>query len=247
MAGAPGRAWRELASDEHMVQCGIHAPTRRHNTPLAASYAAQLISGMAWLPCRTPPAALPSAACCCTPFLPGRPPASAASQCSSAGIAVGSHSGADTGRGPRLPPGAPRRQNLVTASRFCTRRAAACTGWDRKRGEQSHAQCRACIAMGRFWETFRNRHRSSGHRLPPKQPHARSLQLLRSPAVPAPAHTCSRSISGCSPGVWASSEVALSGSSGSRQLLPSLPSMASANGLASGTVGEVGRRADTWK
>lgn len=55
-------------------------------------------------------------------------PASAASQCSRAGMAVGSHSGAETGRGPRLPPGAPRRQNLVTASRFCTRRAAACEG-----------------------------------------------------------------------------------------------------------------------
>lgn len=117
-------------------------------------------------------------------------------------------------------------------------------------GGQSHAQCRAWnhkrALCSTCWGAFRKRHLASGRPLPPSQA-APTLRLPRSPALPAPACTCSRSISGCSPGVWASSEVALSGSSGSRQLLPSLPSMASANGLASGTVGVVGRRADTCK
>ena len=60
--------------------------------------------------------------------------------------------------------------------------------------------------------------------------------------------TCRRSSSGCSPGLWGSREVELRGSSGRRQLFPSLPSMAAAKGAASGTApaGEDSGREAGW-
>lgn len=120
------------------------------------------------------------------------PPASAAGWCSIAGMAVGSHRRAATGRGPGLPPGAPRRAKRVTASRFCTSRAAACAAGKRGGGaDVAPGACRAPPASLRRGLTAPclPLTRVGGPALP-------ASQLL--PAC-APAITCSRSTSGCSP------------------------------------------------